>query len=176
MKYIIPVVCLVALSSAIELSSSVAAAPPTEGTQEFSISGAGSSDKKFDSNILALDAVYGHYLFADSIIGVRQSVSVADTEGEDTRWNGTTRGYYDYLFTFGDFRPYIGVALGYTYGESVEESFIGGPEVGFKYYVLPETFVTAQMEYQFLFDDADDADNQFDDGVFVYSVGMGYNF
>lgn len=170
MKSIIPIVCIIVLSGAVE------AASVREGTQEFSISGAGSSDKEFDSNILALDATYGRYLSPESLIGIRQSVSVADVEGEDTRWNGTTRGFYDYLFTFGDFRPYVGAALGYIYGESVEESFVGGPELGFKYYVLPETFITAQMEYQFLFDDADEADNQFDDGAFVYSVGMGFNF
>ena len=158
------------------ISTSVLAAGPYKGTQEFSISGAGSSDKDFESNIFAMDALYGMYLSEDALAGIRQSVNVSDFEGQDTRWNGTTRAFIDYLFIRGNFRPYLGVNVGYTYGESVEESFIGGPELGFKYYVIPDTFVTLQMEYQFLFEDADEADDQFDDGSFVYSVGMGYNF
>jgi len=149
---------------------------PSHGTQEFSISGAGTSDKEFESNIFAMDALYGMYTDPNVLLGVRQSVNVSDFEGQDTRWNGTTRIFADYLFTLGAFRPYLGANVGYTYGESVEESFIGGPELGFKYYVKPEAFVTFQMEYQFLFEDADEADNQFDDGSFVYSVGMGVNF
>lgn len=149
---------------------------PAQGAKEFTLSGAGSSDKEFDNNVFALDASYGHYLSSASSIGVRQSVGVADSEGSDSEWNGSTRFFYDYHFGEQKWRPFLGVNIGYIYGESVDETFIAGPEAGLKYYVLPSTFIVAQVEYQFLFESADDADSRFDDGAFAYGVGIGFNF
>jgi hypothetical protein len=163
----------VALSS---FSALTWADTPTEGTKEFTLSGAGSSDKEFDNNAFALDASFGHYLSSASEIGIRQSVGVSDSEGSDSQWNGSTRFFYDYHFGEGKLRPFLGLNIGYIYGESVEETFIAGPEVGLKYYVLPTTFITAQVEYQFLFESAHDADSRFDDGAFAYGVGIGFNF
>lgn len=165
-----------ACSLILPLSAQVFAELPTQGTKEFSLSGAGSSDKDFDNNAFAMDATYGHYLSSDAAIGVRQSATVSDSDGDDSQWNGATRFFYDYHFGNETWHPYIGANIGYIYGDSVEETFIAGPEVGLKYYVLPSTFIVAQMEYQFLFDDADEADNRFDDGAFAYGVGIGFNF
>ncbi|MBU6954069.1 MULTISPECIES: hypothetical protein [unclassified Hahella] len=169
MKHLITAISLIAIPVA-------AYSAPDVGTQEFSISGSGSSDKDFDSNIFSMDGAYGQYLSPDAEIGVRQSVSVSDNEGEESVWNGSTRVFYDYHLGRDNLRPYLGANLGYIYGESVDESFIAAPEAGLKYYVADNTFVVGQVEYQFLFEDADEADNRFSDGVFVYSVGMGYNF
>lgn len=149
---------------------------PAQGAREFSISGTGSSDKEFDNNAFALDATYGYYLSSSSAIGFRQSASVTDSEGNDADWNGSTRFFYDYHFGEQKLRPFLGVNIGYIYGESVDETFIAGPELGLKYYVLPSTFIVGQIEYQFLFDSANDADSRFDDGAFAYGVGIGYNF
>lgn len=149
---------------------------PAEGAKEFSLSGAGSSDKEFDNNAFALDATYGHYLSSVSAVGFRQSVSVTDSEGSNSDWNGSTRLFYDYHFGQEKLRPFLGANIGYIYGESVDETFIAGPELGLKYYVLPSTFIVAQIEYQFLFDSANDADSRFDDGAFAYGVGVGFNF
>jgi hypothetical protein len=51
----------------------------------------------------------------------------------------------------------------------VNESFIGGPEVGLPFYVRPNTFIEARIGYQIPFDDVDEAD-------IVYSFGIGFIF
>lgn len=165
------------ISLAVILGSSafIAVAEPTQGSREVTLSGAGGSDKSFDNTLFNIEGTYGKYLSSETLLGVRQSIGVAKTEGDDSRWNGATRFFADYHF--GDrYRPYVGASLGYIYGDGVEETFIAGPEVGLKAYVLENTFIAANIEYQFLFDHADDADSQFDDGAFAYSVGMGFNF
>ena len=149
---------------------------PMQGANEFSISGAGSSDKEFDNNAFVMEASYSYYLSSAAAIGVRQSASVTDSEGNDSDWNGATRAFYDYHFGQQNLRPFLGLHLGYIYGESVEETFIAGPEAGLKYYVLPSTFILGQIEYQFLFEDANDVNDRFDDGAYAYSVGVGYNY
>lgn len=150
-------------------------AAPVEGTREVTLSGAGGSDKDFETNTFTIDGSYAYYFAPNTAAGVRQSVSVADREGQESQWNGSTRVFYDYLF--GDvIRPFVGANIGYIYGDFVEESFIAGPELGLKHYVLQNTFVNVGIEYQFIFEDADEADNAFDDGAFAYSLGIGFNF
>jgi len=45
-----------------------------------------------------------------------------------------------------------------------------------KYFVNKTTFITAGIEYQVLFEDTDQADDNFDDGRFVYLLGIGFTF
>lgn len=176
MKYIQTSLLFIPLVSFSLLSSLSWADVPTQGSREMSISGAGSSDKEFDDNAFAMEVSYGYYLSSATAFGVRQSASVTDSEGNDSNWNGATRFFYDYHFGQNNLRPYLGINVGYLYGESVEETFIAGPELGLKYYVLPSTFIAGQIEYQFLFEDASDANDRFDDGAYIYSIGVGYNF
>jgi hypothetical protein len=158
------------------LLPAVALANPQRGDQEITLSGAGSSDKDFDNTILSVSGSWGSYLSPHSLWGVRQLVSARDAEGESTSFDGATRLFYDYHFGDGRFRPFIGISAGGIYGEGVDDTFTAGPEVGLKYYVLQNTFIVGLMEYQFLFDSANDVDDRFDDGAFFYSVGIGYNF
>jgi hypothetical protein len=72
--------------------------------------------------------------------------------------------------------PYLGANIGYLYGDSVEEQFIAGLEGGVKYFVNDTTFITGGVEYQFLFKDTDEVDDNYDDGRFVYIVGIGFKF
>jgi hypothetical protein len=148
-----------------------------KGTGEFQLSGAGTSDKDFDSNVFNLNLAIGRYMSNSSLGGIRQSASANNHQVEDeTDWNGSTRLFYDYHFMMGSWRPLVGVSIGYIYGETIEESWIAGPELGLKYYVNENAFVSALIEYQFLFDDADEAGDQFEDGVYIYSAGIGINF
>lgn len=155
---------------------SLALAQAVGGDKELSLSGTGSSDKDFDNTIFSLDVAFGHYLSDTSEVGIRQNISVNDREGEDTSFNGATRLFFDQHFGAGDLRPFVGVSIGGIYGEDVDNTFSGGPEIGLKYYVLEKTFVQGMVEYQFLFESASEVDERFDDGALFYSVGMGYNF
>jgi hypothetical protein len=61
----------------------------------------------------------------------------------------------------------------FTLSGTVDEQFIAGPDAGVRIFLNDTTFVHMGIEYQFLFEDADDAKANYDDGRFVYGVGMG---
>lgn len=153
---------------------------PDEGDREFSLSGTGSNDRDFNSGSFGVTGDLGWYLRDNVVGGVRQSVNFADIEGEgvtDDFWNGSTRGYLDYQFLNDRARPFVGGSLGGIYGDGVKDSAFAGLEAGIKYYVQTKTYFLARAEYQFLFSDTDDAADAFqDDGIWAYTVGLGYNF
>ena len=148
---------------------------PYQGAWEFLLGGSGSSDQDFDANNISVDVTLGYYLTDTVEVGVRQNVSVAGNE-DDTSWNGATTGFIDYVFDFDAFRPFVGVSLGYLYGDDTNDTFIGGPEAGVKYYIKDDAFVFGRVNYDFLFDSGDEIDDNFEDGRFVYSIGLGINF
>ena len=69
-------------------------------------------------------------------------------------------------------RPFVGAQIGFQYGD-VEDLFLGGPEGGIKYFVDENWFVFLEVAYLFFFEDVDAADDTFDDGKFVWGVGIG---
>ncbi|MFL1455375.1 hypothetical protein ACJO5Y_13130 [Marinobacter sp. GN3S48] len=153
---------------------------PDEGDREFSISGTGSNDRDFNSGSFGVTGDLGWYLRDNTVAGVRQSITFADIEGEgvsDDFWNGSTRGYLNQQFLDNRARPFVGASLGGIYGDGVKDSAFAGLETGIKYYVQTKTYFLARAEYQFLFSDTDDATDAFqDDGIWAYTVGLGYNF
>lgn len=154
-------------------------AGPAQGDREFSLAGTGSSDKDFDNSTFGISADLGWYTSARTAWGVRQSINFADIEGQglsDDFWNGSTRGYVNYHFGGGNARPFIGASLGVVYGDGVNDSGFAGLEFGLKYYVLEKTYILARAEYQFFFDSGSSAEDNFDDGAFAYTFGMGFNF
>jgi hypothetical protein len=151
------------------------------GENEVTLSGTGSSDQNFDWNSFNLQGSFGQYINDMGLAGIRQNLSIgvsgeAIGDDEDTVFDGATFVFYNHHFGTGAARPFVGANLGYIYGETTEETFSAGLEAGLKYYVLDKTFVQGLVQYQFLFEEAEDFDNQSDDGAFYYSVGMGYNF
>jgi len=158
------------------LAAGTAWAGPETGDRTFSLSGTGSSDDDFDATVLGASGELGWFVNERLEAGVRQNLSILSIDGGDDAWSGGTRVFADYHFLDGAFRPYVGANFGGIYGEDVNETFAAGPEAGMKYYVKEKTFIEVQAEYQFLFDDADDIDDRFDDGAFVYTLGVGFNF
>lgn len=149
------------------------------GERELTLSGTGSSDRNIDAGSFGISGDLGWYITDQFVAGVRQSASYVSVEGDsnqDDFWNGATRGYVDYHFSDSAFRPFLGASLGGFYGDGISDSGFAGVEAGAKYYVLPKTFVLGRAEYQWFFRDTDDADNNFDDGAWAYTVGLGYNF
>ncbi|WP_439133102.1 hypothetical protein [Pseudomaricurvus sp.] len=152
---------------------------PSSGDREFTLSGTGTSDKDFDNSSMGASADIGWYTSSHMVWGIRQSINYADIEGEDATddfWNGSTRGYLDYHFLDGAWRPFVGASLGGIYGDGVKDSAFAGIEFGLKYYVLESTFIMGRAEYQFFFSDGDEAEDNFDDGAFAYVLGIGYHF
>lgn len=148
---------------------------PEEGDWEFIISGSGSSDEDVEVGSFAANLELGYYLTQDWEVALRQSVIYNDT-GAGTNWDGSTRVAIDYHFGDANLRPFIGANLGYVYGDATDDRWAAGPEAGLKWYVKDETFVYGRVEYQFFFEDSDEIDDEFDDGQFIYTVGIGFNF
>lgn len=152
-------------------------AAPESGDRTFTLSGTGTSDNDFDSNTFGVTAELGWFLNDRVEAGARQTINLIARDDDDDDWSGATRAFADWHFGGPNaFQPFVGVNVGGIYGESVKDSFTAGPEVGFKYYVKDKTFIELQAEYQFLFEDADEIDDEFDDGAFFYTLGIGYNF
>ena len=152
------------------------AAPPARaatGLVEFTLAGAGSSDPEFDATQFSGDAGLG-FVLGPVIIGGRQSVTYTATPSEsvDDVWGGSTRGFLDLQLKIGPVAPFVGAMGGYAYGDLVEDQFVAGPEGGLKFY-LGDTFIFARAEYQVFFEDNDDAINAFDDGQWVFALGIG---
>jgi len=146
-----------------------------EGDWEMTLTGTGDSDNDFEDNDFN-GAVSLGYFFTDGLeAGVRQGLGFNDTAaGSD--WDGSTRVFLDYHFDMDRWQPFIGVQFGGIYGDDVHDTFIAGPEGGVKYFVNSTTFIFASIEYQFLFDDSDEADEAIDDGRFVYGLGIGFKW
>lgn len=153
---------------------------PIEGEREFSLSGTGNNDRDFNSGSFGVTGDLGWYLRDNVVAGVRQSINYANIEGEgisDDFWNGSTRGYINHHFLEDRARPFVGASLGGIYGDGVKDSAFAGLEAGVKYYVRTKTYILARAEYQFLFSSTSDATDAFqDDGIWAYTVGLGYHF
>lgn len=146
------------------------------GDKEFTLSGSGTSDNDFDNNTFSAEFGLG-YFFSDMLEGIlrQQAGFIARDPGNDD-WNGSTSVGADLNFQFGNWVPFLGATIGYIYGDGVDETWIGSPEAGLKAFVNPTTFIQALVQYQWFFDSADEADENFDDGRFVYSLGIGFRF
>lgn len=150
-------------------------AGPQGGETEFTLAGAGSNDKDFESGTFNISADLSTYISDVWSVGLRQDVGYSDQANGGSDWSGASQ-----VFTqihFGErVRPFVGAGIGYLYGDGVDDTFFGGPEAGVRVYVKPETFIFGRVAYQFLFESGDDLTDQFDDGRFVYTVGIGFTF
>ena len=144
-----------------------------EGDYELRLSGFAQSDVELDGTDLNVVGSIG-YFFSDQLeAGARQSFSYTDINASAS--NGGTAAFVNYHFgeDGGRFQPFIGASLGYNYGDSIEETFFAGPEIGIKYFLENSWFIFGSAEYQFFFEDSDGADESIDDGTFLFRVGLG---
>lgn len=154
--------------------SSLAFANFSEGNKELTLSGSGNNDNDFENGSIGLAGSFGYFLTDAFEVGVRQSFNWADA-GESS-WAASTRAFADFHFDLGQWRPFVGANLGYVYGDDVDDTWEAAPEAGVKYFVNDTTFIFGMVEYQFFFDDTDGIDDGFDDGQFVYSLGIGFRW
>lgn len=148
------------------------------GEYEFSLGGNGVSNQDFDNSAGGVGASLGYYLTDQLEVLLRQSITYSNPSPGGTVWNGSTRGALDLHFTspWAPVRPFVGVNLGGVYGDAVEDTWAAGLEAGAKFYVQPKTFIYVMGEYSWFFEEATEADNRFNDGQYLWSVGLGYNF
>lgn len=146
------------------------------GDYELTLNGSGSSDNDFDNNDFNMQFSLG-YFFSEMLEGLlrQQAGFIARDPGEDD-WNGSTSLGAAFNFPLGNWVPFLGATVGYIYGDGVDETWIGSPEGGLKAFVNETTFIQALVQYQWFFDNADEADENFDDGRFVYGLGIGFRW
>jgi len=142
---------------------------------EFTLSGSGSNDKKFEAGSFGISGSIGYFFTKELELSLRQSVDYADN-GDSSAWSGSTRVALDYHFHIGRFVPFIGANIGYVYGEHVADTWEAAPEAGVKFFVNATTFIYGTVEYEFFFRNGGEAGRGFDNGQFVYSIGIGFRW
>jgi hypothetical protein len=160
----------------VALAAPLAAVRADPGPFEFTLAGAGSSSQDFDAIQFSGDAGLGVVLGA-LVIGGRQTITYAESPvaTADAIWGGSTRGFLDFQFKIGPVAPFVGAMGGVVYGDLVNDQFIAGPEAGLKLYVGhdEDTFIFIRGEYQFFFEDNNEAVDAFEDGQWVFALGVG---
>ena len=164
------------LLTAVALSCAIPAmAQPTAGDWEVELGGNAISDNDFDGGGFSVTGTLGYFYTDNLEISLRQNVGLnAPSDAPDT-WSGFTAIAVDWNFQLGQFVPFVGANIGYSYAERRDESWFAAPEVGVKYYVHEKTYIFARGEYQWFFDKVRRADNSFDEGNFVLALGIGFN-
>ncbi|MFA5516980.1 MAG: hypothetical protein WDA20_11900 [Desulfuromonadales bacterium] len=168
---------LLVLTAAVLLAvPAVAMAAFQTGDYELTLNGSGSSDNDFDNNTFDVQFSLG-YFFTEQLEGIlRQQLGFVGRDNADDDWNASTAIGADYNFSLANFSPFLGATLGYVYGDNVDETWFAAPEGGVKYFVNSTTFVQALVQYQWFFDEGDDIEDNFDDGRFVYGLGLGFRW
>ena|SRR5688572_10345702 len=146
-----------------------------EGDKEITLSGSASNSADFNGVFIGANGSFGYFVTDNLEIGVRQSLQYTDV-GVDSALNGSTRVAADFHFDLEAWQPFVGGNFGYVYGDAVSDTFEAAPEACVKFFVNSTTFIFAMVEYQFFFDQADAADDAFEDGQFLWSLGIGFRF
>lgn len=150
---------------------------PEDGDFEFTLGANGNNDNQFDSGGFSLATSLGYFLTDHFEIGARHNMSFFDAEDVDSTFLATTRGFLDFHLDLDRFQPFIGANIGIRYGDGeIDETGTIAPEGGIKFYALEKVFILAMMEYQWFFNEVSDIDDTADDGQFVYTLGLGFNF
>jgi hypothetical protein len=150
-----------------------------QGDLELTLGGNANGGKDFDGIAGGINGSIGYFMTDQFELGLRQSVNYTDVgtaPNAGGQLSASTRVFADFHFDLGQWQPYIGANIGYVYGDGVADTWEAAPEAGVKYFMNSTTFIFVSAEYQFFFDDADNVDDAFDDGQFVYSLGLGVKF
>jgi hypothetical protein len=145
------------------------------GEWTLRLGGTGSSSNDFDFSSFSIEATVGHFFTDNLALELDQGFGFVDAPG-GTDWFASTRIGPVYYFDLERWQPFLGGNIGAIYGDAVRNQFIAGLKGGVAYFVNTTTFVYGSLEYQFLFRSARGVSDNFDDGRFVYTLGVGFTF
>ena len=167
-------VAAVAAVATLGVAASPAKAEFRQGDWEFRLAGSAENSVDFDGLFASVFGTAGYFVTDQFEAGLRQSFFYSDVGGPGSSQSGQTSIFADWHFMDPTqaLRPFVGVQIGYQYGDA-EDIWLGGPEGGLKYFVDENWFVFFEVAYLFFFEDVDAADDAFDDGKFVWGVGIG---
>jgi len=145
------------------------------GDKEVTLSGSASNSADFDGVFIGANGSLGYFITDNLELSIRQSLTYTDV-GTPSALNGSTRVAVDFHFDLEAWQPFVGGNLGYVYGDAVNDTWEAAPEAGVKWFVNSTTFVFAMVEYQFFFDKASNVGSNFDNGQFLWTLGIGFRF
>jgi len=157
-------------------SSSMTFDEPLAGRYELTLGGSGLSNSDMNNSAGGLSGSFFYYLNDTLSLGIRQTANYVNPNVGDSNWAGTTRLALDHHFSRGQLRPFLGVNLGGMYGRRTNDTWLAGIEGGLKYYVQQRTFLFALVDYGWAFDKANDIEDNFSNGGYQWSLGIGFNF
>ena len=160
-----------ALASPLVTATRAEAARP--GDWELTLSGSGVSDQDGNGGTVGAAGSFGYFVDEHWQLSLRQSLGYTDLTDN---FSGSTRLGFDYHFHLGEWQPFLGASLGYTYGGEFADTWGAGPEAGVKYFVNDTTFIHASVGYDFFFRKADNLAGDFRNGQFIYGIGIGFRF
>jgi hypothetical protein len=143
---------------------------------EFVLFGSGASDKDVSHGNATLSGSLGYFLGEHFELALRQDVWFSDTPGTGSNTHAASRLAADFVFGSGTFQPFLGGNIGYVYGQAVRDTWEAAPEGGIKLFLRPHVFLQLMAEYQFFFQSDDEVNAAFDNGSWVYSLGLGMTF
>ena len=147
---------------------------PEAGDWEITFGGGGTTSQDIDVTDANVNGSVGYFFTEAWELSLRQDVRFSDVG--QSNLNGATRVAIDYHFDLDRLRPFIGANIGGVYGDAIVDSGAAGLEAGAKWYALEKTFLFGRLEYQWFFDSGSEIDDSFEDGSFIYTFGIGFNF
>jgi hypothetical protein len=146
------------------------------GPWELELGGSADNGSRFNGVTAGGNGAIGYFLTDQFELGVRQSVEYNDIG--TTGWAATTALALDFNLPLGDqgqIMPYFGGNVGYTYGDNVTNTWVGGPEAGVKIFLNNSTFIYFNASYEITFD-RHSTTTAFSEGEFEYGLGLGLRF
>ena len=147
---------------------------PEAGDWEITFGGGGATSQDVDVTDANFNGSFGYFFTEAWQLSVRQDLRFSDSGPSNL--NGQTRVALDYHFDLDRLRPFVGINGGRVYGDATADSWAAGLEAGAKFYALEKTFLFGRLEYQWFFDNGSEIDDSFEDGNFIYTFGIGFNF
>lgn len=174
-RFILP--SLLVSAVALFAPSAVRAEPVSAATNpwELTLNGNAYNDNSFHEGGFNVSGSVGYFLDETWEVSLRQNFGYVDSGGDNV-YTASTRVGVDYHFDLGQFRPFVGANIGFLYGDAFRDTWAAGPEAGLKYFVNDTTFLYGTVGYDVFFRNASDAEGNFDDGQFVYTVGIGFRW
>lgn len=185
MKRLIVALAMLCLSSAAAFAQEVVGGShqptnppdygPYQGAWDASLGVSGAVYDEYNDNGWGATGQLGYFVDDLVEVGFRQSGNFFKNDFNYIL-NGNSRFFVDYnLPILRQYRvyPYVGLVLGYTYGDEKPESITLGPDAGIKYYFLRQTYWYAGGEYQVLLSKIG---NPFRESEVTYSTGVGFHF
>ncbi len=175
-------IVVAAASLAALLCSSAASAQPVANDKEIQLSAGFFHAQGSDSGTVSGDVQFS-YLLANPAwqVGVIQGLTYSFIDEATDAWNAQTIPFVNYQFLDltedGRFVPFVGAFVGFIWNDRDVTGTVG-PNIGAKYYVSPQTFISARYRYEWFFDDFDlgGIDDNRSDGNHVVSLGLGFNW